>query len=86
MAARNIRSGKRNGDGSDDVMWRNADGLTAIWFMQDGQIFLTKSYGSTARQNVVTAGDFNHDGVSDVMWEDPQRRSSPPGSSTTADC
>jgi hypothetical protein len=45
------------------------DGVTAVWFMQNAQIFPTRSYVSSAGQNVVTAGDFNHDGVSDVMWE-----------------
>src|SRR5262249_43982178 len=65
-----IANGDFNGNGTDDVIWRNADGVTAVWFMQNGQIFGTTSLGSTAGLNVVTTGDFNHDGVADVMWQD----------------
>jgi hypothetical protein len=36
--------------------------------MENGRIGQTTSYGSTAGQTEVAAGDFNHDGVTDVMW------------------
>lgn len=65
-----IASGDFNSDGADDVLWRNADGITSVWFMQNGQIFGTMSYGSRAGQNVITTGDVNHDGTADVMWQD----------------
>ena len=65
-----IADGDFNADGTDDLMWRNADGLTAVWFMQDGRVGQTRSFGSTAGNRVVADGDFNSDGVADVMWQD----------------
>jgi hypothetical protein len=67
-AAPPFANGDFNGDGTRDVMWRDASGTTAVWFMENGHIGQTTSYGSTAGQTEVAAGDFNHDGVTDVMW------------------
>jgi hypothetical protein len=49
-----IANGDFNGDGTDDVMWRNADEITAAW-TKDGQIF-KPSYGSTTGWNVSRPG------------------------------
>src|SRR5262245_6765102 len=65
-----ITNGDFNGDGTGDVMWRDGNGVTSVWFMKNGQIGATMSYGSTAGQNRIAVGDFNHDGVSDMMWQD----------------
>lgn len=56
-------------DGTDDILWRDADGIAAAWLMQNGQINATKGYGSTANLTPVASGDFNGDGFGGIMWQ-----------------
>jgi hypothetical protein len=63
--------GDFNGDGRDDVLWRNNDGRVIDWLGRaDG------SFGSNPKANntvstsweVAGVGDFNGDGRDDVLW------------------
>ena len=63
-------TGDFNGDGRDDVLWRNANGDVTSWLGQINGNFV----GSAAFNNpgggwsVVGTGDFNGDGRDDVLW------------------
>ncbi len=64
-----VLSGDFNGDGTSDVIWRNADSQTAIWFM-NGR---TASGALTTQQltsdwHIEATGDFNGDGKTDILW------------------
>jgi hypothetical protein len=61
-----------NGDGIADILWRNqASGQNAIWQMkrdftlQSGR-FITPI--SDLNWQIVGTGDFNHDGIADLVW------------------
>jgi hypothetical protein len=61
-----------NGDGIADILWRNqASGQNAIWQMkrdftlQSGR-FITPIADSNWQ--IVGTGDFNHDGIADLVW------------------
>jgi hypothetical protein len=65
--------GDFNGDGVNDILWHNANGDTSIWLMTANgtqvQVssatdlgFIPKTWG------IALAGDFNGDGMSDVLW------------------
>lgn len=63
-----------NGDGSSDLLWRSADNVFSIWFM-DGLTMLPNS-GATSRlmsnasdMKVVATGDLNGDGRDDILWQ-----------------
>lgn len=62
-------TGDFNGDGRDDVLWRNADGSITSWQGQFNGSFI----GGTVtpietRWQVVGTGDFNGDGRDDILW------------------
>jgi len=64
-----------NNDGRADVLWRNASGLLADWFMNGSQItsssLLTLNgtpIAPDASWSIVGVGDLNADGMSDVVW------------------
>jgi hypothetical protein len=40
--------GDFNGDGKDDILWRNSNGDTLIWFMNAGSIASTGDLGVVA--------------------------------------
>jgi len=64
-----VGSGDFNGDGIDDLLWRNADGTVAIWLMNGASSpTLTQSYAVSNFWTIVGLGDFNDDGVSDILW------------------
>jgi VCBS repeat-containing protein len=66
--------GDFNGDGRDDVLWRNTSGLTVDWLGQANG-GLSDNYANSVL-NVPTnwqvqgIGDFNGDGRDDVLWRD----------------
>jgi hypothetical protein len=63
-----IASGDFNGDGKDDILWRNDSGAVATWDMND------RSFGGAVIANVPNdwhiagTGDFNGDGKTDILW------------------
>jgi Tol biopolymer transport system component len=66
-------TGDFNGDGKSDILWRNTNGDTAIWLMTANgtqvQVLSTTDLGIVPPSwNVALTGDFNGDGITDVLW------------------
>jgi FG-GAP-like repeat/FG-GAP repeat len=70
-----VAMGDFDGDGHQDILWRNTNGSLAEWLM-NGSI-ITSSQSPTyqgkavvpdASWSVVAVGDFNGDGGSDLLW------------------
>src|SRR5262249_44093356 len=66
-----------NGDHKADVLWRNASGLLAAWFMNGSAIsssgYLNVNGTSVmpdASWNIAGIGDLDGDGMSDLLWRD----------------
>ena len=65
-------TGDFNGDGRDDILWRNDNGQLSNWLGQDNGGFILND--ARALTNVDTAwhvvgtGDFNGDGQDDILW------------------
>jgi nitrous oxidase accessory protein NosD len=64
-----------NFDGSADMLWHNAGKhTTAVWLMAGSKLLLpgpTLPAPSGDGWIVVTAADFNFDGMADVLWNNP---------------
>jgi len=61
--------GDFNGDGTDDVLWRNDDGTSAIWQMNAGAVnSVVFPTGVPNDWHIVGIGDFNGDNTDDVLW------------------
>jgi Ca2+-binding RTX toxin-like protein len=62
--------GDYNGDGKNDLLWRNIDGTTNLWLMNGTTVQTYGSFGQVATGwNLVDGhGDYNGDGKSDLMW------------------
>ena len=65
--------GDFNGDGRDDILWRNADGRMSDWLGTDAGGFsdnVAHSYNNVSTDwQVFGSGDFNGDGRDDIMWQ-----------------
>ncbi|MFN2472633.1 MAG: FG-GAP repeat domain-containing protein, partial [Sphingomicrobium sp.] len=67
-----IGRGDFNGDGKDDMLWRNDNGTLSDWLGNSSGGFTIND--GVALQNVpnswhvVGTGDFNNDGKDDILW------------------
>ena len=66
--------GDFNGDGHDDVLWRNSSGTITDWLGTDGGGFVgnwsNANLNLSNNWQVAGVGDFNGDGISDILWRD----------------
>jgi len=69
-------TGDFNGDGRDDILWRNVeDGQNAVWEL-DGNELLASSFatplvpgsGVPSDWQIIGSGDYNGDGNADIAW------------------
>jgi hypothetical protein len=70
--------GDFNGDGRDDILWRNADGRITDWLGTATGAFgsnAANAYTSVATDwHIIGAGDFNGDGRDDILWRNNDGR------------
>jgi Glucose / Sorbosone dehydrogenase/FG-GAP-like repeat len=62
-----------NGDGKSDILWHNGNGDTSIWLMTGSgpqvQVSSAIDLGLVPTSwGVAVTGDFNGDGMSDILW------------------
>ena len=63
--------GDFNGDGRDDILWRNEVGAMSEWLGQVGGTFAwnpSAAYQLPTNWIAAAAGDFNGDGRDDILW------------------
>jgi len=64
-----------NQDGHPDILWQDpTSGFAQIWYMggpQGTTLLGAANLDLTNPWNIVGTGDFNNDGVPDVLWQDP---------------
>jgi hypothetical protein len=63
-------SGDFNGNGKQDILWRNTQtGEVRIWYM-NGSTIVSNDHVATIGLDwkIVGIGDFNGDGISDILW------------------
>ena len=63
--------GDFNGDGRDDILWRNDDGAMTNWLGQANGGFANNPNASTSVStswSIAGTGDFNGDGRDDILW------------------
>lgn len=67
-----VGRGDFNGDGLDDILWRNDGGLVGTWSGTSGGTFIANnasaSYAVPKDWIIVGTGDFNGDSRDDILW------------------
>jgi serralysin len=75
-----IGAGDFNGDHRSDLLFQHDNGTPGIWLMNGTTVLATANPGSpvlwSPQWNVISSGDFNGDGKSDILW---QNNNSTPG-------
>jgi hypothetical protein len=70
------RAGDFNGDGIMDLLWWDpATGALSIWYMSGGAVQGVSSPGDgldISQWLLVNTGDFNNDGICDLLWWNPE--------------
>jgi len=70
------RAGDFNGDGVMDLLWWDPDtGELSIWYLNSGAVQSVGSPGQgldIGQWLLVNTGDFNNDGVCDLLWWNPE--------------
>src|SRR5829696_5656043 len=65
-------TGDFNGDGRDDVLWRNGNGALTNWLGQSNGGFVSNDVNALSNLptswQVAGTGDFNSDGRDDIVW------------------
>jgi FG-GAP-like repeat len=66
-------TGDFNGDGLSDILWRNTNGDAVIWLVTSNgtqvQVLSRTDFASVPTSwHVAVTGDFNADGISDILW------------------
>jgi hypothetical protein len=58
-----------NGDGTSDILWRNTNGDTAIWYIPSTGGYSPVDLGVVdISWSAQATGDFNADGKADILW------------------
>jgi hypothetical protein len=69
-----IATGDFNGDGVNDILWRENGGQLTDWLGQPNGSFLQNSPNFSefvvTNWNVIATGDFNGDGIDDILWRE----------------
>jgi hypothetical protein len=70
-----LGTGDFNGDGHQDILWRNSNGSLQEWLMNGATItasqaptFQGSAVSPDSSWSVIAAGDFNGDNKSDALW------------------
>lgn len=67
-----VGTGDFNGDGRTDVLWRNSAGVVTDWLSTESGGFnpnwANASFGVPVSWTIAGTGDFNGDGITDVLW------------------
>jgi hypothetical protein len=73
-----VGTGDFNGDGRDDVLWRNNNGQITDWLGQPGGGFASNFENVNANVDlswhIVGTGDFDGDGRDDILWRNDSGR------------